>query len=235
MIYTKFHKRRGVSETISTLLILGVTVLGAVFVANFVRDGFFSADQNPSTIEQRANSIQLTGYDTRDSDSDTLLNVDTAFNEFNQMLCTQGNSVQCSVTPGTANNIPSISGTEFIVLKIRNMNVNSVHLQKILINSVGHDWDAGTANNDFDAPGLGPGTSYPQAGMFSIIPIEEKPFPKRQASTNELLGDEEVRVIVKLSNNISQDIKMWDSLLIQVNFGASQPAEFLVLSGDAKW
>jgi FlaG/FlaF family flagellin (archaellin) len=234
MIYTKFHKRRAVSETIGTLLILVVTVLGAVLVANFVRDGFFSANQNPSTIEHRANSLQLTGYDTRDSDS--LTDVFSLDNYFNEMLCTQGNSAQCTVTPLTANNIPSASGTEFIVLKVRNMNVNSVYLHNILINNVGHTWDSGTANNDFDASIAGvAGTTYPTAGEFSIIPVAEKTNPTRQASTNEVLGDEEVRVIVKLSNSITQDIEMWDSLLILVNFGGSQPAEYIVLSGDAKW
>ncbi len=232
MIYTKFHKRRAVSETISTLLILSITVLGAVFLANFVRDGFFSLDQNPSTVEQRVNSLQLTGFDTRDSAK--LIDVTNLNNDFNQVLCTTNNA-PCSVTPATANAIPSASGTEFITLKIRNMNVDSVYLQKILINTVSHDWDAGTSNNDLVLPGLGPGISYPFAGNFSIIPVAEKPFPIRQASTNEIMGDEEVRVIVKLSDKISQDIKMWDSLLIQVNFGASQPAEFIILSGDAKW
>jgi len=240
MIYTKFHKRRAVSETISTLLILAITVVGAVVVANFVRDGFFSADQNPSTVEQRANSLQLTGYDTRDSDPNVgvnvpLLGVDTVFNEFNQMLCTQGDSAKCTVTPATADNLPSASGTEFIALKIRNMNVNSVYLRNILINNVGHDWDKGTSNNDFDAPGFGPGISYPTAGNFSIIPVAEKPNPNRQASTNEVLGDEEVRVIIKLSHSIAQDIEMWDSVRISVNFGGPQPAEFIILSGDAKW
>ena len=236
MIYTKFHKRRAVSETIGTLLILAVTVVGAVFVANFVRDGFFSADQNPSTVEQRANSIQLIGYDTRDSD--TLIDVISLDNFFitTHMLCTKGDSAECTVTPVTANNIPSASGTEFIVLKMRNMNVNSIHLQKILINSVGHDWDQSTSNNDFDASIAGiAGTTYPIAGEFSILPTSEKTNPARQVSTNEVKGDEEVRVIVKLSNNIIQDIKMWDSILVQINFGASQPAEFIILSGDAKW
>lgn len=234
MIYTKFHKRRGVSETIGTLLILAVTVLGAVFVANFVRDGFFSEDQNPSTVEQRANSIKLTGYDTRDSD--TLIDVVSLDNDFNQMLCTNGDSAQCTVTPITANNIPSLSGTEFIVLKVRNMNVESVHLQNILINNVGHTWDDGTANNAFDASVAGvAGIDYPMAGTFSIIPAPEKPNPTRQNTSNEVMGDEEVRVIVKMSNSIPQDIAMWDSLLIHINFGASQPAEFIVLSGDAKW
>lgn len=233
MIYTKFHKRRGVSETIGTLLILAITVFGAVFVANFVRDGFFSTDQNPSSIDQSANSLQLTGYDTRDSDE--LTDVTNLNNTFNERLCTQGDSAQCSVTPATQHNLPSASGTEFIALKIKNLNINSVHLEKILINGVGHDWDQGTANFDFDAPGFGPGNSYPLAGMFSIIPVAESPNPITQASTNEVLGDEEVRVIVKLSNSITQDIELWDTVLIQVNFGAPQPAEFVVLSGDAKW
>lgn len=237
MIYTKFHKRRAVSETISTLLILSVTVLGAVFVANFVRDGFFSQDQNPASIEQRANSLQLIGYDTRDSD--TLVDVVSLDNDFNQTLCTQGNTAQCIVTALTADNVPTDPanpGTEFIVLKVRNMNVDSIHLQKILINSIGHDWDQSTSNNDFDASLSGiAGSTYPAAGSFSIIPIAEKPNPTRQVSTNEILGDEEVRVIVKLSNSIIQDIPMWDAILIQINFGAPQPAEFIVLSGDAKW
>lgn len=50
-----------------------------------------------------------------------------------------------------------------------------------------------------------------------------------------MVGDDEVRVIVKLSGNIPQDIEMWDSLRISVNYGGVQPAEYIVLSGDAKW
>lgn len=233
MTRLRFRRRRAVSETIATLLILAITVAGAVLVANFMRDGFFDVNQNPST-DARVGSIQLTGYDTRDSESDALLDVNTVLNEFNQMLCTQGDSTQCTI--GVPNDIPSLGGTDFIVLKIRNMNVDSVFLQNILVNNVGHKWDEGTANNVVDASVAGTaGTDYPKAGFFSITPTAERSNPLKQKATHELLGDEEVRVIIKLSNSINQDIEMWDSLRIHVNFGGPQPADFVVLSGDAKW
>ncbi|MEX0640995.1 MAG: hypothetical protein WD018_05360 [Nitrosopumilaceae archaeon] len=233
MINSIFGTKRGVSEIISTMMLLVVTVAGAVIFANFVQDGFFQINQNPSS-ESRIDSIQLTGYDTRDSSE--LIDIVSLNNDFNQMLCTKGDSVQCSVTALTADNIPSASGTEFIVLKIRNMNVNSIFLHNILINNIEHTWDETTKNNDFDGSVTGiPGITYPKAGKFSIIPTAEKPNPVKQKETNEILGDEEVRVIIKLSNNISQDIEMWDSVRILVNFGGPNPAEFIVSSGDAKW
>ena len=237
MNINRIRKRKAVSETIGTLLILAVTVAGAVLVANFVRDGFFDVSQNPSGSDARVDSIQLTGYDTRDSNSDTLIGIDTLYNDFNEMLCTQGNSIKCNtVTSLTFNNIPSASGTEFIVLKLHNMNVNSIFLQGISINNINHEWDENTGNVLFDASVTGiPGITYPLAGTFSIIPTAEKQNPEIQKTTNEVLGDEEVRVIIKLSHDIPQDIAMWDSMRIVVNFGGPQPAEFNVISGDAKW
>ena len=232
----RVRKRKAVSETIGTLLILAITVAGAVLVANFVRDGFFDVSQNPSGPDSRVDLIQLTGYDTRDSNSHTLIGIDTLYNDFNEMLCTQGDSDQCTVNSLTFNNIPSASGTEFIVLKLHNMNVNSIFLQGISINNIKHNWRENTGNVLFDASVTGiPGTTYPLAGTFSIIPTAEKQNPEIQKPTNEVLGDEEVRVIIKLSHDIPQDIAMWDSMRIVVNFGGPQPAEFNVISGDAKW
>ena len=232
----RVRKRKAVAETIGTLLILAITVAGAVLVANFVRDGFFDVNQNPSGPDARVDSIQLTGYDTRDSNSDTLIGIPTLLNDFNEMLCTQGDSVQCTVDSLTFNNILSASGTEFIVLKLHNMNVNSIFLQGISINNIKHNWRENTGNVLFDASVTGiPGITYPLAGTFSIIPTAEKQNPQIQKTTNEVLGDEEVRVIIKLSHDIPQDIAMWDSMRIVVNFGGPQPAEFNVISGDAKW
>ena len=232
----RVRKRKAISETIGTLLILAVTVAGAVLVANFVKDGFFDVRQNPSGSDSRVDLIQLTGYDTRDSNSHTLIGIDTLYNDFNEMLCTQGDSIECTVNSLTFNNIPSASGTEFIVLKLHNMNVNSIFLQGISINNIKHNWRENTGNVLFDASVTGiPGTTYPLAGTFSIIPTAEKQNPEIQKPTNEVLGDEEVRVIIKLSHDIPQDIAMWDSMRIVVNFGGPQPAEFNVISGDAKW
>ncbi len=227
-----FGKRRAVSETIATMLLLAITVAGAVTVSSFVSDGFFSGvDQSPSA-DASADSIQLTGYDTRDSD--TLINVVSLDNNFNSVLCAKGNHPACTMSV-LADDIPGDAGTEFIALQLRNMNVDSVYLQNIQINNVLHAWDGGTAGILFDATlSADAGTKYPRAGFFSIIPSPDRPNSDKQFASQEVNGNEEVRVIIKLSENLS-DIKMWDSVQIVVNFGGNIPANFIVSSGDAKW
>ena len=114
------------------------------------------------------------------------------------------------------------------------MNINPVLIQNILINNVGHTWD-NTAIGVLDLnDDLGSGGNYPKAGTYSIIPVEND-LPIQQLGTNEVPNDGEVRIVIKLSDDIPQDIGMWSSLRILVNFGGPQPAEFIILSGDAKW
>lgn len=228
-----FAKRRGVSETIGTLLLLVITVVGAVMISNFVSDGFFGVNQKSSGSDSSSDSMQLTGYDTRDSSA--LINVLALDNDFNSILCAKGNDLNCDVTPVTADDIPSDDGTEFIALQLRNMNTGSVFIQNIQVNNELHEWDAGTASIILDASNsVGAGTSYPRAGFFSIIPSPDRPNSEKQFVSQEVQGNEEFRVIIKLSENLS-DIKMWDSMQIVVNFGGPQPADFIVSSGDAKW
>ena len=224
-----FKKRRAVSQIIGTLLILAITVAGAVFLSNFMSTKFIAVDQHP-VAEARLDSIRLTSYDTRDSVE--LTNVPNLNNTFNQMLCTNGDSAQCTIVNG--DNLPKNGGTEFIVLQIRNMNLDPVFIHNILINNVGHTWDNLAVGNLVLTNNLGSGGNYPVAGTFSIIPVENN-LPITQQATNQIPGDGEVRLVIKLSDNIPQDIGMWDSLRVLVNFGGSQPAEFIILSGDAKW
>ena len=223
------QKRRAVSQIIGTMMILAVTVAGAVFLSNLMSNEFFAVDQNP-VAEARIDSIRLTSYDTRDSVK--LTDVPDLNNTFNQMLCTKGVSGGCIIT--VADNLPINGGTEFIVLQIRNMNLDSVFIHNILINNVGHTWDEFAVGDLVLTNNIGSGGNYPRAGTFSIIPVENDP-PIKQLATNEIPGDGEVRLVIKLSDNIPQDIGMWSSLRVLVNFGGSQPAEFIILSGDAKW
>ena len=222
-------KRRAVSQIIGTMLILAITVAGAVLLSNLMSKEFFALDQHP-VAEARIDSISLTSYDTRDSVE--LTNVPDLNNTFNQMLCTKGDSAGCTI--GNVDNLPKNGGTEFIVLQIRNMNINSVFIHNILINNVGHTWDNLAVGNIVLTNDLGSGGNYPRAGTFSIIPVEND-APIKQLATNEIPGDGEVRLVIKLSDEIPQDIGMWSSLRVLVNFGGSQPAEFIILSGDAKW
>jgi hypothetical protein len=223
------QKRRAVSQVIGTMMILAVTVAGAVFLSNLMSNQFFAVDQNP-VAEARIDSIRLTSYDTRDSVK--LTDVPDLNNTFNQMLCTKGVSGGCIIT--VADNLPINGGTEFIVLQIRNMNLDSVFIHNILINNVGHTWDEFAVGDLVLTNDVGIGGNYPRAGTFSIIPVEND-APIKQLATNEIPGDGEVRLVIKLSGGIPQDIGMWSSLRVLVNFGGSQPAEFIILSGDAKW
>jgi flagellin-like protein len=222
-----FRKRRAVSEIIGTMMILVITVVGAVFISNAMQGFIFPYDSGESATEVRPESVSLFGYDTRDSTN--LSDVTGLDNNFNQLLLTNGAT--------EVNKIPSQNGTEFIVLHLRNLSTNSIFLHNVLINNEGHSWDTVAASQVLDPTFTGVTTGqFPEDGKFSIIPMYNGTGPTiTQIATNEVLGDGEVRVIIKLSDNIPQDIGMWDSLRILVNYGGAQPAEFIVLSGDAKW
>ena len=226
----KLQKRRGVSQVVGTVLILAVTVAGAAFLSNLMSEEFFAVDQNPVT-DARVDSLRLTSYDTRDSVK--LTNIRNLNNTFNQMLCTSGDSTECTIT--NADNLPINGGTEFIVLQVKNMNLDSVFIHNVLISNVGHTWDdqaTGVLDLTDDLSGTG---NYPGAGKFSIVSTENDYASQDIIGTHEIQGGAEVRLIVKLSDSIPQDIGMWSSLRVLVNFGGSQPAEFIILSGDAKW
>jgi len=224
--YLRLGKRRGVSETIGTILIIAVTVVGAVLISNVMQNMALPISSGADTSSVRPESLQLIGYDTRDSTD--LSDVTGLDNVFNQLLNT---------TTPIVDKIPSEGGTEFIVLHLRNTSINSVFLQNVFINNQDHTWDTIAAGDDLipthDTPTTG---QFPADGKFSILPITNGTAnPIKQMATNEVVGDQEVRVLVKLSGNIPQDIGMWESMRIHVNYGGTQPAEFIVLSGDAKW
>jgi len=225
-----FRKRRAVSEIIATLLILGVTVAGAVLITNAMESFTLPSSSRGTASEVHPESVSLIGYDTRDSTNlSGVTGLDNNYIESNPSLVT--------VSALEVDKIPSQDGTEFIVLHLRNLSTNSIFLHNVLINNVKHSWDTDAATQVLDPTFTGVTTGqFPADGKFSIIPIYNGAGPPiTQLGTNEMVGDEEVRVIVKLSGNILQDIEMWDAVRIQVNYGGVQPAEYIILSGDAKW
>jgi len=227
-----FRQRRAVSEIIGTIMILGVTVAGAVFISNAMQSFTLPANTAAASVtEVRPESVSLIGYDTRDSTNlSDVTGLNNGFLPPNPPLL-------LTVGATAVDKIPSQGGTEFIVLHLRNLSTNSIFLHNVLINNVGHSWDTDTATKVLDP--TFPGTTngqFPADGKFSIIPMYNGTGPTiTQVGTNEMVGDKEVRVIIKLSGNIPQDIEMWDSLRIVVNYGGAQPVEYIVLSGDAKW
>ena len=135
----KRMKHRAISDIIATLLLLGITVAGAVLVSAFFQgNNIFRYDSTISGTQTAA--LKITGYDTRDGL--TLSRINTFDN----------------TTPGSTLN----SGTDFIVLTVLNQGINKAVLQGVEINDINHDWDTATKGVVF------PGTK-PVAGKFSII------------------------------------------------------------------
>ncbi|MFB5610941.1 MAG: hypothetical protein ACE5RT_03960, partial [Nitrosopumilaceae archaeon] len=157
---TRFKsKKRGVSVVISTLLVLAITIVGALSISNLMStSALTTVNQTPKDIIM-ANSMLLVGYDTRDGQ--TLTEIATLNNKPDGKLCT----ASCAAASSTALPNDPLPGTEFIVLQLWNKNTVEVPIRNIQVNGVIHTWDLQTRNQDFDGGGAYPG--YPAAGKFS--------------------------------------------------------------------
>ncbi|MGI0003758.1 MAG: hypothetical protein ACREAX_00530, partial [Candidatus Nitrosotenuis sp.] len=181
MIKLRASKRRGISEIFATLMLLAITTVGSVFLANLVQgSGFTSIGQNPSLVSYSTYSIKFIGHDTRDgADLSEILTLD---NKFDQKLCT----VSCTAF---ADNVPLAAngGTEFIVLNIKNASPNPVFIRNLQINGITHSWDPQTGGKTLDASTNDVTGKYPLSAKFSIISTSSLV----QRSDNQLNEDEE--------------------------------------------
>jgi flagellin-like protein len=199
-------KRRGISEIIATLMLLGITTAGSVFLASLV---YGSGFQNTPTEE----SIQS---------SYGIVNVD---NKFDKKICTKSCQTFADNVPNSAN-----SGTEFLILQIRNVSTEPVYIKTIQINAVQHTWDPNTGGKVLDASSNDLTGKYPLNGKFSIISTSNL----AQKSENKVDADEEVRLIIKLDDTMSSDIALSKPILTSVNFGGIRASENVILSGEIR-
>lgn len=216
------RKRRAISEIIATLMLLGITTAGSVFLASLV---YGSGIQNTPSEEslQSSYAIKLTGYDTRDSND--LLGIGNVDNKFDKKLCTKG----CQTF---ADNIPTSTnpGTEFLLLQIRNVSTEPVYLKGISVNTVQHIWDSNTGGKSLDASSNDFTGKYPLNGKFSIISTSNL----AQKSENVVNADEEIRIVIKLDDSIQSDIALTKPILTSINFGGVRASENVILSGEIR-
>ncbi len=216
------RKKRGVSVVISTLLVLAITIVGAMWISNIMStSSLTTVSQTPKSIIA-AHSVLLVAYDTRDGA--TLFNIESFDNQFGDGLCT----VSCTTTP---NNRPTSGGTDFIALQLWNQNSNPIHIKSLQVNGIPHVWDTNTRNVIFDVSGEL--SEFPRAGMFSIIPTSS--LPLTQQNSQQVDGDQEIILVIKLKNtSFTSDIALGKPLQILVNIGEIRPAEFIILTGETK-
>jgi hypothetical protein len=201
--------------------LLGITTTGSVFLATIVQgSGLASIQGNSVTPVSPPYSIRLVGYDTRDGAN--IVDLSTLDNKPDKKLCTNS----CTLAP---NGIPANDGTDFIAIQIKNVSPNPVFIKNVQVNGITHEWDSQTGGNTFDASADNLLGNYPLNGKFSIVSSNGM-----QKSDNKIVDDEDVRLVVKLSEDFSSDILLSKPIQILVDFGGARSAEFVVLSGDAK-
>lgn len=223
-----FRKRRGVTDIISTMMLMAVTVTGASTLTYFMNDAFVDGNLGTiSTLDSSSLNILLLAYDTRDSS--TLLMIPDVDNEnsINSFLC----AATCAID---VNEIPESGGTEFIVMRIQNNSLNSMFLEDVVINNVSHSWDDATSGVQLDASTndlTGPTRNYPADGKFSILPTGSTPIIQNE--NTEIQSGEIVHILVKLGPD-DVDIALNSGIGVLLNVGSVQPVEFLLESGNAQ-
>ena len=225
-------KRRGVAEVISTLLLVVITVVGAVILTGFIDESFVAGSLSvSSSTDSTIKTIKLRGYDTRDGMS--LMGYDLAGSDVNNNisdfeLCRS----TCNGVPSIASQEPLSGGSEFLVIQIENRGVNSIYLKSLYLDGVNHPWDPITNGQTLDTSGDSSGGAFPSDGTFSILSENVNDLDQRN---NEIIGGQTVNLLIKLHSDATfENIELSKTIRVQLNIGENSLAEFLIESGDAR-
>jgi hypothetical protein len=216
-------KKRAVSEIITIVFLIAMTIIGGTVIMLFFQSSGVTEFTSEIIDRGPGKSLILTGYDSRDGSD--LFSITTLDNELDQKLCT-------SSCQANSNKIPKNSGTEFLVLKVRNVGSDSIYLENLLVNEVVHSWDSTTGGITLDASSDSSAGDYPLAGGFSIIP--ETNVSLVQQTTTEIKTDQEVRLVIKLSDDIDPDITLNKPIRIIADAGGFEPAKFILVGGNVR-
>jgi flagellin-like protein len=220
------QKRRAVAEVISSLLLVVITVVGAVILTAFLNDSFIQGGLAASGSDSTVKTIKLVKYDSRDGGNLLGLAGLNNTSPTDQYLC----RASCSSNPNLS---PSVNGTEFIVIQIENRSVNPIFLHDVWLGNVTHSWDKGTANMVLDPGGSSIAGDYPVDGQFSILPTNVVMGTTKQNIDNQIESGQTVNLLIKLDIT-NPDIALSKTIRAQFNIGSNQLSGFLIESGGAQ-
>ena len=218
-------KRRAVAEVISSLLLVAITVVGAVVLTTFLDEAFISGGLAATGSDSTIKTVKLIKYDSRDG-GNLMGYANLNNNSTNLKLCRDS----CNLFP---NLNPENSGSEFIVIQIENQSLNPIFLHNVWLGNVTHVWDinAATNNLNLNVPG-----GFPGDGKFSILTADLSPSHPDyllQREDNQIQSGESVNLLIKLDVD-NPDIQLSKTIRAQFNIGANQLSEFLIESGGAQ-
>lgn len=219
------RKRRGVAEVISTLLLVVITVVGAVILTSFIDESFVSGSQAVvSGTDTTIKTIRLLAYDTRNGEA--LMEPEYFLNNTNTVIADKLCRQSC-----LADTAPSNGGSNFLIFQIENRSIRSIFINNVILGGISHTWDKDTSNTslDFGAPDSSLG-NYPSDGQFSVLSTD--PLDLIQGD-NEIAGGQTVNLLLKLDTT-NNDIELSKTMRVQVNIGDMSLANFLIETGDTR-
>ena len=196
-------KNRAVSDIISTMLLISITIVGGVLVFSFFNSPGVtqSMDTEFVTGETSNRSVKLMGYDTRDgADLGGITVIDND-----------------STTDGFLKG----SDGEFILLKIRNPNFNSVTIDRINVNEISHTLDIDSTETTLSS------STLPDAGKFRIVPFSQTTF----IQSGLIKSGTDATIIVKLATTVP-DIALAETIRVIIDSPDFEFIELLVPAGS---
>ena len=203
-------QRRAISEVIVSLLLLAITVVGGLLVFAIVtgNDSIGSMGESIDEAGNRGTAVKAVGFDTRDGlDLSSISDLD--------------NNVNGELT----------TGTDFIVIKIRNTSVGLLTIHGLFVNEITHTWDTESIGKTL---GTGMGETLPIAGEFSIISDSNSNLV--QFSAPEVLAGQDIRLIIKLKSTVNggSEIKLTEGIRIDIQASDFDPVRFIIPAGAAR-
>ena len=222
--FSKKSSKRGASEVIGTMILLAVTVVGAVLVWTLFQGNetlmFSIAEPELSPIVIA--HLQITGYDTRDAASlYNITGIDNGVSPSNSSP-----DVLCTILNCT-------NGSEFIILKIRSDNDEAVTIRSIEINDVEHTFDSAHTSGipDFSTA-HGDGGTLPASGEFIIISGFGGFGSLKQEAGSALPIASEKRILIHLDTSITPNIPLNSQIRVIINSSVETTKLFLVPAGS---
>jgi flagellin-like protein len=217
----KIQNRKAVAPIIATLLLVAIAVVGGIIVFVWA-SGIFGSTAGMAL--PTAESIQLVGYDARD-----IVGTATASTSF-AGFTTAGPGT--ATAPGIANgqtgsNNKLAAGSEYVVLKLRNTGTSEILINKVTIMGVDSTWDS-------DAPNatLNHEDNEPAAGTFEVYTkLSTDIAPK---STPSIAPGEDLRIAVKLSASLPDDIGVGRNLQMKIKTEQGATFNFFLVTGQTE-
>jgi len=202
-------KNRAVSEIISTMLLVAITIVAGVTAFAIFNESALTqtTDSEFETGATSNRSVQLMGFDTRDGSR--LGGIDLTGTDIN-------NDFSDEILSGKS------STPDKILLRVRNPNFNDVIIDIVNVNEVLHEVDLDAAETTLTSSAL------PDAGKFRLFPPNSVTFSQPAI----IPGGQDAIIIVTLHDTDLPNIELTESIRIIIGSPNFESIEFLIPAGS---